>query len=119
LAAVTDHWQNLLVVVLALNAVLGLGYRVLRLTRGGPMADVTGGAILAALLVVIAWGAAVEAPWSRWAAAVYALVFGLVVTPLWILAVFIPMRPGAVDKAYIVLYWGSLLAIALAALLAA
>jgi hypothetical protein len=114
-----DPWVVPLVAALAFNAVLGLGYRILRLAHGGPQADVTGGVVLAALLLAIAWAVAVGASWSRWAAAGYALLFGFVVMPLWTLAVFIPMRPGALDKAYLALYWSSLLAIGSFALLAA
>ncbi|CAN5630727.1 hypothetical protein BH24ACT26_BH24ACT26_03490 [soil metagenome] len=116
---VGDVWQTVLVAALAINAVLGLGYRVYRLSRGGPMADVTGQAILAAALGAIASGVAVGAGWSRWAALAYGLLFGIVVMPVWTLAVFIPMRPDAVDKGYASVYWTSLAVIVVAALLVA
>ncbi|HEX2051972.1 MAG TPA: hypothetical protein VHJ34_15245, partial [Actinomycetota bacterium] len=87
-----------------------------RLTKGGPMADVAGQALLGALLVVLAAGAAAGSWWARWGALAYALLFGLVVMPVWTLAVLIPMRPGPVDVGYAVVYWVALAVAAIAAL---
>ncbi|HEY7874124.1 MAG TPA: hypothetical protein VIG64_03270 [Actinomycetota bacterium] len=109
-------WQTVLVVALALNAALGFGYRVYRLSRKGPMADVAGQALLGALLVVVAIGAAGGHSWARWAALAYALLFGLVVMPVWTLAVLLPLPPGRVDYAFTGVYWATLVAIVVAAL---
>jgi hypothetical protein len=46
------------------------------------------------------------------------VVFGVVVMPIWILAVLIPLRPRAPDYAFTGIYWFALLAIAVAALFA-
>lgn len=112
-----DPWQTFLVVALAFNAVLGLGYRVHRLSKGGPMSDVIGQAALALLLTVFAVGVALDGGWARWAALVYALLFGIVVMPIWVLAVLIPMRPGTVDYGFTAVYWTGLILIVIAALL--
>ncbi len=108
-------WQVLLVAALALNAALGFGYRVYRLTKGGPLGDVTGQAILGLLLGGVAVGVALDQSWARWTALTYGLLFALVVMPLWTLAILIPMRPQRVDLAFTVVYWGTLVLIALAA----
>ena len=102
---------------LAYNAVSGFAYRVFRLRRGGPRADVTGQAILGAVLLLLAAGVWQGWGWARWAALGYGGLFAVVVMPLWTLAVFIPMRPGPVDKAFAVSYWGALAAIVVSALL--
>jgi hypothetical protein len=81
------------------------------------MADVVGQAILGALLVVLAVGAAGGHSWARWGALVYGLLFGLVVMPVWTLAVLLPLPPGRVDYAFTGVYWGTLAAIVLAAIL--
>jgi hypothetical protein len=107
-----------LVGTLALNAALGFAYRVYRLTKGGPMSDVIGQAILGMVLATLALGAALGHAWARWGALVYAVVFGVVVMPIWILAVLIPLRPRAPDYAFTGIYWFALLAIAVAALFA-
>lgn len=112
-----DVWQTVLVSALALNAVLGLGYRVHRLSKGGPLSDVIGQAALAFLLAVFAVGVTLDGGWARWAALVYGLLFGLVVMPIWVLAVLIPMRPGPIDYGFTAVYWTGLLAIVVAALL--
>jgi hypothetical protein len=111
-------WDSLLVLSLATNGVIVFSYRVWRLTQGGPTYDVIGGAILAGALGGIAAGHAAGAEWLRWAALAYALLFGLVVMPVWTLAVLIPMRPGAVDLSFTAVYWGSLVVIAVAAVVA-
>ncbi len=104
-------------VALALNAVLGFGYRVYRLAKGGPLADVTGQAILGSLLAGLAVAVALEAGWARWAALAYALLFGVVVMPLWVLAVLIPLPPGRTDYAFTATYWLTLIAIAISSIL--
>jgi small-conductance mechanosensitive channel len=110
-------WQTVLVVALGLNAALGFGYRVYRLTKKGPMADVVGQALLSAILVVLALGAAGDHSWGRWGALVYGLLFGLIVMPVWTLAVLLPLPPGRVDYAFTGVYWAGLAAIVLAAIL--
>jgi hypothetical protein len=97
-----------LALALALNAVLGFGYRVYRLSMGGPIGDVVGQAILGVLLLALAGGVAVGGGWPRWPALVYGLLFGLVVMPLWTLAVLIPLSPGRADLAFTALYWVTL-----------
>lgn len=111
-------WTTLLVGVLALNAALILVYRVYRLTKGGPMIDVVGGAILGVLLAALALGVVAEWGWARWGALVYALLFGIIVMPLWTLAVLIPLRPSGPDYSFTVVYWVSLVVIGVAALAA-
>ena len=110
-------WQTVLVVALLLNAALGFGYRVYRLTKKGPMADVVGQAILAAVLVVLAVGAGGGHSWARWGALAYGLLFGLLVMPVWTLAVLLPLPPGKADYAFTAAYWTALAAIVLAAIL--
>jgi hypothetical protein len=95
--------------------VLGLAYRVYRLRRGGPAADVVGQAILTSVLVVLALLEAGGVGWARWVALAYALLFGLIVMPLWIMAVLIPSRPGRTDLAYTAAYWLGLAVVAVAA----
>lgn len=106
--------RTLLVIALALNASLGLGYRVYRLTKGGPSSDVIGQALLAGVLAVTALGVANEAGWASLASIAYALTFGLIVMPVWVLAVLIPMRPRGIDYAFTATYWAVLVVIALA-----
>ena len=112
----SDTWRAVLVVALLVNAASGLGYRVYRLSRGGPRADVVGQAILAALLVGLAGALLAGAGWPRWGALAYGLLFGVVVMPLWVLAVLIPLRPRAIDYAFTGVYWVMLAAIVLAAI---
>jgi hypothetical protein len=100
-----------LVTVLALNAVLVFSYRVFRLMQGGPAADAIGGAILAALLAVLAIAVSLEAGWARWAALLYGVGFGAVVMPVWTLAVLLPMRPGRIDYGFAATYWATLIGI--------
>lgn len=113
-----DAWQSVLATALAINAGLGLGYRLFRLTRGGPRSDVVGQAILGTLLAVTAIGAAMGAAWSQWVALVYGGLFGLAVMPVWILAVLIPLRPKAIDYAFTGIYWVDLFVIIAAAIAA-
>ncbi len=81
------------------------------------MADVVGGAVLAILLILSAIFVGQGAGWVRWPAFAYALLFGLVVMPVWTLGVYLPSRPGAGDHVVIGLYWASLVSIGVAALL--
>jgi hypothetical protein len=112
----THTWQTVLVVALALNAALGFGYRVYRLAKGGPLADVIGQAILGVALAGLAVAVGLDVDWARWPALVYGLLFGLVVMPIWTLAVLIPLRPRRPDYAFTILYWVNLFVIAAAAL---
>ena len=111
-----DMWEALLVTALGLNAVVGFGYRVYRLTKGGPLGDVTGQAVLGFLLAGTALAIAADQGWARWIALAYGLLFAVVVMPVWTLAVLVPLRPGAVDYAFTALYWGALVLIVLAGL---
>ena len=60
--------RTTLIVLLVLNASLGLGYRIFRLSKGGPMGDVIGQALLGALLAGTAVG--VAAGWDLYHARV-------------------------------------------------
>ena len=111
-------WRVVLVIALAFNAATGFGYRVYRLARGGPIADVWGQAILGVLLAAVATAVGLGVSGVRWAALVYALLFGVVVMPVWVLAILLPLRPGAIDYAFTIAYWAALVAIAIAAVLA-
>jgi hypothetical protein len=111
-----DTWRTILIVALALNASLGFSYRVYRLSRGGPMGDVIGQAILGAVLAVLAVCLGLGGDWPRWPALGYALLFGLVVMPVWVLAVLIPLPPRPIDYAFTVIYWLTLIAIGVAAI---
>jgi hypothetical protein len=108
--------RSLLAGAVAFNAALGLGYRIYRLSKGGPMSDVAGQAVLGALLGVTAAGVALEAEWARWGALAYGLLFGVAVMPVWTLAVLIPLRPAAGDYAFTALYWTTLAVIVVAAI---
>lgn len=112
----SDTWHALLVVALGFNAAVGFGYRVFRLSRGGPIGDVIGQAILGALLAGLAIATVVGADWTRWAALVYALLFGVAVMPVWVLAVLLPLQPTWVDYTFTVTYWVGLAVIAVSAL---
>lgn len=111
-----EMWQAFLVAALGLNAALGFGYRVFRLTKGGPLGDVTGQAVLGLLLGGLAVGVAVGRDWATWAALTYGLLFALVVMPLWTLAVLIPMPPKRVDLAFTAVYWAALVGIVVSAI---
>jgi hypothetical protein len=112
----SDTWRVVLIAGLLVNACAGLGYRVYRQSKGGPRSDVVGQTILGGLLVVLAVALVTGAGWPRWPALVYGVVFGLVVMPLWVLAVLIPLQPRAIDYAFTAVYWVVLAAIVIAAL---
>ena len=112
-----DTWEAVLAVALALNAALGFGYRVYRLSRGGHLGDVIGQAVLGVVLLGLALVVVLDQSWAAWPALGYALLFGLIVMPLWVLAVLIPMGPRAFDYAFTVAYWLLLLVIGVAAVL--
>lgn len=101
----SEAWANLLVAALAVNAATGFGYRVYRLTKGGPIGDVWGQAILGVALALVAAGIALGVGWLRWVAFGYALLFGVLVMPVWVLGVLLPLRPRAVDYVFTVTYW--------------
>lgn len=114
----TSHtWQTVLTGALLLNAGLITSYRLYRMKRGGPKADAVGGAVLGAILAALAILVSQGVEWARWPALLYAAIFAFVVMPIWTLAVLIPLRPGAPDLAFTGVYWTSLFAIGLAALL--
>lgn len=98
-------WRTVLVVALAVNAALGFGYRVYRLTKGGPVADVWGQALLGAILAGDAALIGMDVGWARWVALIYGLLFALAVLPIWVLAVLIPMRPRELDYGFTGVYW--------------
>jgi hypothetical protein len=112
----SDAWQITLVLLLGANAVVGFGYRVFRLTKGGPLSDVIGQAILGVILIALALATATGAGWPRWVALIYALLFGVAVMPVWVLAVLIPLQPRWVDYAFTAVYWVALAGIAVAAI---
>lgn len=109
-------WRIVLSAALCINAVSGFGYRLFRLTKGGPMGDVLGQSVLGALLVALSFAVLAQAPFAVGASLFYALLFGLVVMPLWVVAVLIPLRPQRIDFAFTVVYWLALIVIAVAAL---
>jgi hypothetical protein len=112
----SDAWQMTLAGLLGLNAATGFGYRVYRLAKGGPMSDVIGQAVLGVVLVGLALATAMGAGWPRWAALIYALLFGVAVMPVWVLAVLIPLEPRALDYTFTALYWVCLVGIAVSAI---
>ena len=99
-------------IALGLNAAIGFGYRVFRLTKGGPLGDVIGQAVLGAMLAGLAVGIALGVGWARWVGLTYALLFGIAVMPIWVLAVLLPLRPSAIDYTFTATYWVALAAIA-------
>ena len=80
------------------------------------MGDVLGQSVLGALLVALSFAVLEQAPFAASASLLYALLFGLVVMPLWVVAVLIPLRPQRIDLAFTALYWLALIVIAAAAL---
>lgn len=98
-------WQIFLIAGLVLNASVGLGYRIYRYSKGGPRSDVVGQSILGTLLLLTALGVGVESRPATVLALGYGLVFGLVVMPLWTVAVLIPLRPRRVDYGFTIVYW--------------
>ncbi|HJR45008.1 MAG TPA: hypothetical protein VJ927_05335 [Actinomycetota bacterium] len=113
----SDAWRLLLVVALGLNAVAGFVYRLYRFRKGGPVGDVWGQALLGVLLAGLALSIGLGGDWARWPALAYAVLFGVVVMPIWTLAVLIPLPPARVDYAFTALYWTTLLVIGVAAIL--
>ena len=111
-----DAWRSVLVIGLGANALLGFGYRLYRLMKGGPIGDVVGQAILGMLLATLAAAVASGTGWARWVALGYSLLFGLAVMPVWTLAVLIPQRPGGIDYSFAALYWAGIVAIGVAAI---
>ena len=111
-----ETWETVLVIALGFNAVVGFGYRVYRLTKGGPLGDVIGQAVLGLLLVATAVAIAADQGWAPWVALLYGLLFALVVMPVWTLAVLLPLRPGPPDYAFASLYWAALVVIVVAVL---
>jgi hypothetical protein len=61
-------------------------------------------------------GVGLEWSWARWGALVYALLFGIVVMPVWVLGVLIPLRPRAPDYAFTAIFWISLAVVSVAAI---
>src|SRR4051794_11055701 len=108
-------WTAVLVGGLVFNAVIGLGYRVYRYTKGGPVADVWGQTVLALVLCGLAIGLANDVAWLRWVALAYAAVYALLAMPVWILGVLIPLPPKAIDYGFAVAYYLGLLVVAVSA----
>ena len=117
LVTLVTSTQGALVVLLGINAALVFGYRIFRLSKGGPIADAIGGAILAVILAGIALGVGAGAGWARWAALLYAVFFAFVVMPVWTLGVLIPLPPHGVDIGFTGAYWLSLVLIGVFAVL--
>ena len=111
-----EPWRVVLVSALAINAILGFAYRTYRLSKGGPPGDVAGQAVLGVLLAGLALATANGSGWAHGAALVYGALFGIIVMPLWTLAVLLPMRPRGPDYAFTVVYSAALVAIVVAAL---
>src|SRR3712207_5294247 len=109
-------WETTLTTALVTNAAIGLGYRVYRYRKGGPIGDVWGQAVLAVLLVGLAVAIAAGAAGLRWVALGYAALFAFVVMPVWVLGVLLPLPPRAVDYAFTVTYWLLLLVIGVGAI---
>jgi hypothetical protein len=116
LAMDPESWRIVLVCALAFNAALGLGYRIYRLSKGGPIADVWGQALLGAILALVAVAIGLGATWPKWIALAYALFFALVAMPIFVLGVLIPLPPRAIDYAFTGVYWAVLVVIAAAAI---
>lgn len=105
-----------LIVSLIASGVLALAYRTYRFTKGGPRTDVSGGIALLVLLTALAVAVAADVGWARWPALAYGLLFGLVAMPVWILGVYIPLRPGALDHVMVGAYLLTLVVIVVGAL---
>jgi hypothetical protein len=112
----SETWRNVLVGGLALNAALGFGYRVYRLSKGGPMPDVWGQAVLGAVLALLAVLIGLGSGWARWLALAYAVIYAFIGMPVWILGVLIPLPPRTVDYAYAAVYSALLVVIGVAAI---
>ncbi len=113
-----ETWNVVCAIALAFNAAAGFGYRVYRLTKGGPVGDVIGQAILGAMLAALAIAVVLDYGWARWSAVIYALLFGVAVMPVWVLAVLIPSEPRVPDYGFTVAYWCALVLVVISALLA-
>lgn len=111
-------WQILLVAGLVLNATAGLGYRIYRHSKGDPRSDVIGQSILGALLLLTALGIVGDSRLATVVALGYGLGFGLVVMPLWTVAVLIPLRPRRIDYGFTLVYWSALGLIVIASIAA-
>lgn len=108
--------STILIAALVVNGVLALAYRLLRNRRGGPIVDVYGGVGLFILLLSLAGSIGAGAEGLRWVAFGYAVLFGLVVAPIWVLAVVIPARPDKLEYTLVGSYWLTLPAIAISAI---
>jgi hypothetical protein len=111
-----DMWRTMLSAALCVNAAGGFAYRLFRLSKGGPLGDVLGQALLGILLLALAVATATGASFATSASLVYAALFGVVVMPLWVVAVLIPMRPQRLDLVFTAVYWLALIVIGVAAL---
>ena len=116
--SLTEPWAGILVAALVTNGLSLAAYRYYRFTKGGPSADAMGGAILGALLVLLAALVLNDVSWAPWVALAYALLFGLIVMPIWTLAVLIPLPPGPLDYAFAIVYEATLIVIAISAIAA-
>ena len=101
---------------LCVNAVAGFAYRLFRLSKGGPLGDVLGQAVLGILLLALAVATATGTSFATSASLVYAALFGVVVMPLWVVSVLIPLRPQRLDLVFTAVYWLALIVIGVAAL---
>ncbi len=111
-----DMWRTVLSAALCVNAAAGFGYRLFRLSKGGPLGDVLGQAVLGVLLLALAAAAVSGASFVSWASLLYAALFGVIVMPLWVVAVLIPLRPQRLDLVFTAVYWLALVVVAVAAL---
>lgn len=112
-----DGWRLTLALALGANAALGFGYRVYRLSKGGPLGDVIGQAVLGVVLIALAIAVSAGRSWGLWGALIYGLLFGFAVMPVWVLAVLIPSNPTRADYAFTAVYWAALVVVIAAALL--
>lgn len=104
---------------LAWVALLGVGYRFYRYrNRRGPLEDFLGQVVLGVVLLLLAAAATAEVGAIKWTALGFGLIFGVVVMPIWILAVFIPGEPRKIDYWFVALYYLGLVATVVAALAA-
>jgi hypothetical protein len=111
-----DMWRTVLSAALCVNAAAGFGYRLFRFSKGGPLGDVLGQAVLGILLLALAAAAVSGASFVSLASLFYAVLFGVIVMPLWVVAVLIPLRPQRLDLVFTGVYWLALIVIAIAAL---
>lgn len=111
-------WQVVLAGALVATGILGLGYRLYRWRKKGPIGDVWGQGVLAVVLAGVAAAVIRDVTWARVVAVGFGGAFAIVVMPLWVLAVLIPLRPGRVDIAFTAIYWVLLLVIVAAGIAA-